>query len=46
MIELELLAVVWATKKCRHYLLGLPHFDIIIDHKPLRPILNDYTLDR
>jgi len=45
MIELELLAVVWATQKCRTYLLGLPSFTIVVDHQPLIPILNQYTLD-
>ena len=45
MIELEALAVVWGMKKCRHYLLGLPTFQRVIDHKPLEPILNTYTLD-
>jgi transposase InsO family protein len=45
MIELELLAVVWAvTKKCHIYLQGQP-FQLIVDHKPLIPILNKYTLD-
>ncbi len=45
MIELELLAVVWAvTEKCWLYLKGLP-FELVIDHKPLIPILNSYTLD-
>ena len=45
MVELELLAVVWALKKCRIFLQGLQHFNLIIDHRPLIPILNDYTLD-
>ncbi len=45
MIEIELLAVVWAVvKKCSTYLRGL-RFQLIIDHKPLLPILNSYTLD-
>ena len=44
-VELELLAIVWALKKCRPFLMGLPHFEIVTDHKPLVPILNDYTLD-
>lgn len=34
-----------AMKKCRLYLLGLPHFELVIDHKPLVPILNNYTSD-
>ena len=45
MVELELLAVVWALKKCRVFLQGFPHFDILVDHRPLLPILNDFTLD-
>ncbi|XP_050706255.1 uncharacterized protein LOC126991577 [Eriocheir sinensis] len=44
-IEMELLAVVWAMSKCKFYLIGLQHFDLITDHRPLVPILNSYTLD-
>lgn len=44
-IELELLAVVWAMSKCRLYLIGLQHFTLMTDHRPLVPILNAYTLD-
>ena len=44
MIELELTAAVWAMKKCRTYLLGKA-FELVTDHRPLLPILNDYTLD-
>ena len=44
-IELELLAVAWATKKCRIFLSGLPTFTIITDHHPLIPILNSHRLD-
>lgn len=44
-IELELLAVVWAMKKCKFYLTGLQHFTLVRDHRPLVPILNSYTLD-
>ena len=46
MIELELVAVAWAVKKCNLFLDGLPHFDIKTDHAPLVPILNKYTLDQ
>ncbi|PAA65850.1 hypothetical protein BOX15_Mlig025290g1 [Macrostomum lignano] len=46
MIELELLAVVWATQKCRLFLEGLHEFEIVTDHKPLIPILNSYQLDQ
>ena len=45
MVELELLAVVWAISKCRIYLQGLPKFELIVDHKPLECILNRQTLD-
>ena len=45
MIKLELLAVVWAVKKCYIYLQGLPFFEIVVDHKPLESILNSQTLD-
>ena len=34
-IELEMLAIVWAVRKCRHFLLGAPHFTVVCDHKPL-----------
>ena len=43
-VELECLGVVWAMKKCHLYLLGRP-FNLVIDHKPLVPILDRYTLD-
>lgn len=45
MIELECLAIVWATRKCRTFLAGAK-FEIITDHKPLVPILTRYTLDQ
>ena len=44
-IELELLGVAWAVKKCSLFLAGLPHFDVIVDHQPLIPILNNHRLD-
>ena len=44
-IELELLAVSWATIKCKLFLAGLPHFMIVTDHHPLIPILNNHRLD-
>ncbi|KAK3868203.1 hypothetical protein Pcinc_026391 [Petrolisthes cinctipes] len=43
-VELELAAVCWAVKKCKVYLAGLPHFDVIVDHRPLVPILNSKLL--
>ena len=33
MVELELLAVVWAIHICRIYLQGLPKFDVVVDNK-------------
>jgi hypothetical protein len=36
--ELEALAIKWALKKCRNYLLRIPHFDICTDHRPLEPM--------
>ena len=45
MVELELLAVVWAMRKCRIYLQGLPSFELMVDHKLLKSILNIQTLN-
>ena len=33
--ELECLAVVWAIQKCRHFLLGMPKFRVLTDHRSL-----------
>lgn len=43
MVELELLAIAWACQKARPFLEGI-HFDLFTDHRPLIPILNDYSL--
>ena len=43
-IELELLAVTWAVRKCHLFLAGLPSFDVLTDHRPLIPILNQKSL--
>ena len=43
-LEGEALAVAWALKKSRMFLLGCPGFMIQTDHKPLVPILNDKAL--
>ena len=43
-IELECLAVMWACRKCHLYLAGLPYFDLVVDHRPLVPILNSKRL--
>ncbi|KAI9551307.1 hypothetical protein GHT06_002507 [Daphnia sinensis] len=44
-VELELAAVEWAMRKCRLYLLGLPSFQLVVDHQALVTILDKYTLD-
>nr|XP_027214367.1 uncharacterized protein LOC113807327 [Penaeus vannamei] len=44
-IELEMLAAIWATAKCKPYLIGVLNFTLMTDHRPLIPILNKYTLD-
>lgn len=44
-IKLELLAIVWAMKKCKFYLTGLQHFSLVTDHRPLVLVLNSYSLD-
>ena len=43
-IELESCAIYWAIKQCNTYLRGLPHFTVVSDHKPLKPIYNDHLL--
>ena len=45
-IELEMLAVCWAIIKCHTFLLGLQCFQVITDHNPLIPILNNHRLDK
>ncbi len=46
MIELECLTASWAMDKCRQFIEGLPSFELVTDHKPLVPILNNYSLDK
>ena len=46
MIELECLGAAWAMSKCRQFLEDLPNFEMVVDHKPLVPILNAYSLDK
>jgi hypothetical protein len=48
MVELELLAICWAAKKCANFSNGLPLklFKILTDHASLIPILNKYTLPK
>ena len=44
-IELELLAVSWAIQKCKIFLAGMSHFQIVTDHHPLISILNTQSLN-
>ena len=41
-VELEMLALVWAVQKCRLYLAGT-RFKIVTDHQPLIEICNGRT---
>ena len=43
-IELELLAVAWACKKCALYISGLQRLEVVTDHRPLIPIINQKSL--
>ena len=36
--ELEGLAILYGITKCRHYLLGMDHFTVVTDHKPLKGV--------
>ena len=37
-IELECFAIVWAIKHCKFYLLGMAHFEVHTDHRPLQGV--------
>ena len=40
MVELEALAIQYGIKQCHLYLSGLPHFEVVTDHQPLKSIFN------
>ena len=42
--EIEMLALAWACKKCAVYLTGMERVEVVVDHKPLVPIVNNKGL--
>ena len=43
-IELEMTAICWAVRKNHIFLAGLKEFEIVCDHRPLIPLLNQKSL--
>ena len=46
MPELELLGVAWAAHKAKFILMGQTKIRLVVDHEPLIPMVNDYTIDK
>ena len=44
-VEGEMLAVVWALEKAKHFILGCPTLYLAVDHQPLLRLLNDKHLE-
>ena len=45
-IEGEALAIVYALKKCKIFILGCPKLIVVTDHKPLIPIIGSKDLEK
>ena len=45
-IEGEALAIVYALKKCKIFILGCPKLLVVTDHKPLVPIMGSKNLEK
>lgn len=45
-IEKELLAATWVSEKFSRYLIGLDHYELQTDHKPIVSMINHTDIDR
>ena len=43
-IEGESMSAAWAMNRCKYYLMGLPSFQLCVDHKPLLKIFSNTSL--